>query len=52
MIAPANSTCRMASSTARNTRGADGIHAEFAITAQNRDISMGGGVIISVELRV
>ena len=51
MIAPANSAGRMASSTAHNTRGPDGIHAELAIPAQNSDISR-GGVIISVELQV
>ena len=56
MIAPANSACRIASITAHNTRGADGIHAEFAITAQNRDISRGGGNykcrVESVECKV
>ena len=41
MTAPANSACRIASNTAHNTRGADGIHAKFAITTQNRDVSRG-----------
>ena len=41
MIAPANSACRIASSTAHNTRGADGMRAEFAITAQN-SVKFGG----------
>ena len=42
MIAPANSACRIASSSPRNTREADGARAELAITAQNSDISWGG----------
>ena len=45
VIAPANSACRIASSTVHNTRGVDGVCVECAITAQNSDISWGGGIL-------